>query len=140
MRLGVEANMRLIWKNVLAVAALAGSACVPGWVKDNSSPYVMEIASITSSTGTLPIHSDVSFPVTNDTANVVVNLFRKNNNPGMSTTAVEHTYLKRYEVRYVRTDGRNVEGVDVPYRISGPLGNIRFHTVGAGAENEQTVI
>jgi hypothetical protein len=30
-------------------------------------------------------------------------------------------FLKRYEVRYTRTDGRAVEGVDVPYRVSGLL-------------------
>ena len=31
-------------------------------------------------------------------------------------------FLERYEVRYFRTDGRDVEGVDVPFRITGPMG------------------
>jgi hypothetical protein len=59
----------------------------------------------------------------------------------MDTTPVEHVYLERYEVRYFRSDGRDVEGVDVPFRITGPLGNIRFHTAGpgGGGEVEQTV-
>ena len=34
---------------------------------------------------------------------------------------MEHVFLDRYEVEYCRTDGRNMEGVDVPYRITGPL-------------------
>jgi hypothetical protein len=29
--------------------------------------------------------------------------------------------IERYEVRFYRSDGRAVEGVDVPYRISGNL-------------------
>jgi hypothetical protein len=52
---------------------------------------------------------------------------------------LEHVYLDRYEVVYFRTDGRNTEGVDVPYRITGPLGNLRFHTPAAGGEVEQVV-
>jgi hypothetical protein len=128
--------MRLSWKQLAVVAALGASACVPGWARNNSSPYIIEIAAITNAGGTLPIHSDVSFPVVNDIAQVTVNIFRKNNQPTLSTSPVEHVYLKRYEVRYVRTDGRSVEGVDVPYRISGPLGNIRFHTPGPGGGGE----
>jgi len=32
-----------------------------------------------------------------------------------------HVLFTSYEVRYFRTDGRGVEGVDVPYRITGSL-------------------
>ena len=35
--------------------------------------------------------------------------------------------IERYEVRYFRSDGRGVEGVDVPYRISGSVG---FEVIG----------
>jgi hypothetical protein len=112
------------------------NGCVPDWAQQNSSPYIMEIASITKADGSLPILSDVSIPVVNDDAAVTVNIFRKNNNPALGTTPVEHIYLERYEVRYFRTDGRNQEGVDVPFRITGPLGNVRFHTPGPGGEGE----
>jgi hypothetical protein len=112
------------------------NGCVPDWAQQNSSPYIMEIASITNEDGSLPILSDVSIPVINDEANVVVNIFRKNNNTSLGTTPVEHIYLERYEVRYFRTDGRNQEGVDVPFRITGPLGNVRFHTPGPGGAGE----
>lgn len=123
-------------RGAVVSVGLAMVGCVPDWAQQNSSPYIMEIASITKADGSLPILSDVSFPVINDEANVVVNIFRKNNNTGLGTSPVEHIYLERYEVRYFRTDGRNQEGVDVPFRITGPLGNVRFHTPGPGGAGE----
>ncbi|MET0556742.1 MAG: hypothetical protein ABW221_27125 [Vicinamibacteria bacterium] len=131
--------------SVVAVMGLLSSGgCVPEWAQQNSSPYIMEIASITNADGELPITSDVNNAETggfeNDNAVVTVNLFRKNNNDGLGTTAVEHVYLERYEVRYFRTDGHNVEGQDVPYRVTGPMGNVRFHTVVAGEEVEAETI
>jgi hypothetical protein len=38
--------------------------------------------------------------------------------------------IERYEVRYYRSDGRGVEGVDVPFRISG---NVGFEVIGGEA-------
>jgi hypothetical protein len=129
---------------VAAAMALSSGGCVPEWAQQNSSPYIMEIASITNADGALPITSDVNNAETggfeNDNAIVTVNLFRKNNNADLATTAVEHVYLERYEVRYFRTDGHNTEGQDVPYRVTGPMGNLRFHTVAAGEEVEAEAI
>jgi hypothetical protein len=119
---------------ILAAGSLVG--CTPEWARNNASPYVLEIAGIN---GGSTLNSDVGFPVVNDDVAVIVNAFRKNNNPGLDTSAVEHLYLERYEVRYFRTDGRNQEGVDVPFRVTGALGNIRFHTPAAGNEFEATV-
>ena len=121
---------------MVGALALVSGACVPDWAETNNAPYILEIASVTNGDGTLPILSDVSFPVVNDNALVTVNIFRKNNNDTLSTSAVEHVYLKRYEVRYLRTDGRSVEGVDVPHRVSGALGNVRLHTPAPGEETE----
>lgn len=120
------------------VIGMAGMGCTPDWAKTNSTPYIMEISGIN---GGAAILSDVSIPVVNDDADVSVNIFRKNNNTGMGVSPVEHIYLERYEVRYIRSDGRNQEGVDVPYRITGPLGNVRYHTPspGGGGEVEATV-
>ena len=120
---------------VLATAA-ASTGCTPDWATSNETPFIMEIARIAGPAGVTPFLSDVSFPVENDEASVTVNIFRKNNNVDMSTTPVEHVYLTRYEVRYFRTDGRDVEGVDVPFRVTGPLGNLRFHTAGPGGDGE----
>jgi hypothetical protein len=130
---------------VVVAVGLAMVGCVPDWAQQNSSPYIMEIASITDSEGELPILSDVigfddetgqDTGVINDNAQVVVNIFRKNNNPALGTSPVEHIYLERYEVLYTRTDGRNQEGVDVPFRVTGAMGNVRFHTPGPGGAGE----
>jgi hypothetical protein len=130
--------MKPLGRVLILAAALAPAACVPDWAADNETPFIMEIAEIANADGGAPVLSDVSFPVVNDEAQVTVNVFRKNNNPEMGTSAVEHVYLERYEVRYFRSDGRDAEGVDVPFRITGPLGNLRFHTAGPAAEVEQT--
>lgn len=123
---------------VISVAATMGG-CVPQWAQDNTSPYILEIAGITDASGQVPILSDVADDngaVFNDEARVTVNAFRKNNNTGLGVSPVEHIYLERYEVRYFRTDGRDAEGVDVPFRTTGPLGNVRFHTPGPGGAGE----
>ena len=120
--------MKLAMVAMIAVAGLGSSGCTPDWATDNETPFILEIADITNAQGELPILADVSFPVVNDEALVSINVFRKNNNPDLSTSPVEHVYLKRYEVRYFRTDGHSVEGVDVPHRITGALNSIRLHT------------
>jgi hypothetical protein len=61
--------------------------------------------------------------VFNDLAQLTIEVTPKNPNlltPGTSTR-FNDVILERYEVRYVRSDGRNVEGVDVPFRITGPM-------------------
>jgi hypothetical protein len=119
---------------ILGVAGLAVSmtACVPDWASENETGLLMEVAGITAEPGTPGIESgdillsDVT-PVFNDDALVTVNVYRKN--PTVSATSpLEHVRLESYQVRYFRTDGHNVEGVDVPYRITGALSSQRFHT------------
>jgi len=140
--------MKSLSFGLIAVAAVAASGCTPDWARQNDSGYIIEIAGIQGGTAGGSsgqggeIRSDVITrgSVFNDDAVVTVNLIRKNNNPGLSVSPIEHAYLDGYEVVYFRTDGRNTEGVDVPFRITGPLGNLRFHTPsGGGGEVEQNV-
>jgi hypothetical protein len=69
--------------------------------------------------------------------------------PGTSATPTEPTQpnwvtLDRYHVRYIRSDGRNVEGVDVPYAfdngitatITGEGGSVGFMLVRTQAKLE----
>jgi hypothetical protein len=116
-------------------ATMAG--CVPDWARENETGLIMEVAEITTFRGGEEggtegsiLHSDVASDeggVINDDAIVTVNLYRKNPNVA-ATSALEHVRLESYQVRYFRTDGHSVEGVDVPHRITGPLSSLRFHT------------
>jgi hypothetical protein len=121
---------------LLCVMALGSAGCTPDWATANSSPFIMEIAGFDPSPLLSDVSADDALSVINDNVLVTVNIFRKNNNPDLSTSPVEHIYLQQYRVRFFRTDGRNTEGVDVPYAISGPLGNVRFHTPGPGGSGE----
>lgn len=112
------------------VTMMAG--CVPDWARENETGLLMEISNISTTAGGqggsegVILLSDVS-PDFNDDATVTVNIYRKN--PTVtSTSALEHVRLESYAVRYFRTDGHNVEGVDVPNRITGALNSVRLHT------------
>lgn len=124
---------------VLGIGALAVSmaGCVPDWAKENETGIYMEIAEIVTFRGGEGVgtaggilQSDVSNDdggVINDDAVVTVNVYRKN--PTVEATSpLEHVRLESYQVRYFRSDGHSIEGVDVPHRITGPLSSLRFHT------------
>lgn len=121
------------WLRTLVVASLATlfglphSGCTPDYVTDNQAPVSLFINAINDGA---PLDSDVlsgsaqgGFFVVED--EVLVAIANRSKNPNFTNTpqvamAID---VDRYEVRYFRSDGRNTEGVDVPYKISG---NIRF--------------
>lgn len=122
---------------VMGVVGLAVSmaGCVPEWARENETGVFMEIAGIRGVQGGEGgtegdiLQSDVTTAGTalNDDAIVTVNLYRKN--PTVTATSpLEHVRLESYQVRYFRTDGHSVEGIDVPHRITGALNSLRFHT------------
>ena len=131
----------------LGVVGFAASmtACVPDWARENETGIIMEVAGITTFAGGQQggtesdiLMSDV-LPVFNDDAVVTCNIYRKN--PGVSSTsALEHIRLESYQVRYFRSDGHSVEGIDVPHRITGPLNSVRLHTPTETAEVEADVV
>jgi hypothetical protein len=73
------------------------------------------------------LNSDVCCPIVNDNATITVELVTKNPFLGTGPTNqgdLNDVFIESYEVRYFRTDGRNQEGVDVPYRITGPVATL----------------
>jgi hypothetical protein len=60
---------------------------------------------------------DGSPTVFEDDAEVTFTLATKD--PGAATSPQNFITIDRYRVRYIRSDGRNVEGVDVPYGFDG---------------------
>jgi hypothetical protein len=107
------------WTRVLGVAALTLGvvACTADYVSDNTSPILFRIAAIN---GGAPLTSDVG-NLEPDLAEVVLAVRPKNQNFENVPQVPMAVFVERYEVRFFRSDGRNTEGVDVPYRISGNI-------------------
>lgn len=122
--------MKASW--LVPVVALTLAACVPEWADRGEAPVLLRITKIIATSGGTEgdsgtgdvLNSDVCCPIVNDNATINVETAVKN--PFVGTgPAIEgianDVMLETYEVRYFRTDGRNQEGVDVPYRITGPI-------------------
>jgi hypothetical protein len=109
-------------KASLAVALLALSGCgVPGYVKESNAPVILRITGFTPPI----VDSDVIKTDGVFEDEVAVALAVRSTNPNVTVPQVPMAvFLERYEVRYRRSDGRNVEGVDVPYAISGPMAGV----------------
>jgi len=105
---------------VTTLVALAMFGCTPDWAKQGDAPVVLLMTSVN---GGAVLDSDLSInsgAVCPDF--VPLRLENHFKNPNVTATGFRHDFtVERYEVRYFRSDGRNTEGVDVPYRISGNL-------------------
>ncbi len=104
-----------------AVATFAG--CSAGYTTDNNSTVLLILAAINGGT---PLQSDVikdGTTILSDSVKVSVAVRFKNRNITVAPSIPSAVIVDRYEVRYRRSDGRGVEGQDVPYTISG---NIAF--------------
>ncbi len=103
---------------VFVLGALAVSSCVPDWAKQGDSPEILLMTAISDGS---PLNSDVRIStgtVCPDFASLRVENHKKN--PlNTDTSFRSDIVIERYGVRYFRSDGRNTEGVDVPYSISG---------------------
>lgn len=108
---------------VAAVALGLGLAgCTPSYVTGSDAPVNLIIALVN-----LGAHLDSDVRIGANSAGVCpdvvkVDLAVRNKNPNAPQGIIpSHVLLTGYEVRYFRTDGRGVEGIDVPYRITGSL-------------------
>ena len=114
----------------LAVTALASASCGEV-VRTGRSPAFLIIENMSASAGestdyTSFLLSDVQTGggVFNDNGRAAMRLALKN--PGTPTaplgpTTMNEITLTRYHVKYIRSDGRNVQGVDIPYEFDGGL-------------------
>ena len=103
---------------VIVLAALSMTGCVPDWAKDGEAPVVLLMTAIN---GGSPLSSDMRIS-TGAVCPDLVSLRLENHfkNSSVTNTGFRHDFtVERYEVRYFRSDGRNTEGVDVPYTITG---------------------
>jgi hypothetical protein len=113
----------------IALVALAFVGCTPDWAQRGDSVMVLLMTAINDGS---PMDSDVRISnggICPDFATLrVENHFK---NPNLEATGFRGDItIERYEVRYFRSDGRNQEGVDVPYRITG---NVAQEIIAPGA-------
>jgi hypothetical protein len=123
----------------LTALSLAASGC--GVVQQGRAPAIVRIDNLTAATGGQTagtfggyLHSDV---ITNVTINAVITptrfsdpgsvtlsmVLRDTGLPGQTTSPTELNTITitHYRVVYRRTDGRNVQGVDVPFAFDSGL-------------------
>ena len=118
------------------IAALGGlilTGCTADYAKQNDSNVLLLLVSLSANAGAGPdkgtnsafLISDVSTngSVVNDNGSATFAVRPKNPSPGGTpvTPNAEDVVLEQYSVSYTRTDGHNVEGVDVPYSFSSSL-------------------
>jgi hypothetical protein len=130
--------IRLLCPVVIAALALAPMGCTPDFVENSEADVILRIVRLTGEPGSEDqdrgdvLFSDVCCAIINDNISVDVELILKN--PSVALPGqFNDVNLERYELRYLRSDGRNVEGVDVPFRITGPLSSVQVLTGGASA-------
>lgn len=107
----------------LLLAAVGLSGCSASYTTDNSSPVIFTIALVN---GGSPLASDVltDGTVVADAVDVSIGVRFKNPNIETVPSIPNAVRVERYEVKYRRSDGRGVEGQDVPYAISGNVTSI----------------
>jgi hypothetical protein len=107
---------------LVVLSALAVGACTPDYVTDSEADVSLFVNSINNGAVLL---SDVRTGNLSEQVfadNVSVALANRSKNPNVTEVQVARAIdVDRYTVRYLRSDGRNTEGVDVPYSITGDL-------------------
>lgn len=121
------------WRNAMRLLSLAlvcavlSFGCTADFATQSEADVILRITKIVGIEGEEDEEGDVLFsdvtPVFNDNARMTFDLVQKNRNAGV-VSPLNDVFLERYEVRYIRSDGRNTEGVDVPYRFTGGMATL----------------
>jgi hypothetical protein len=108
-----------------AVITIATAGCGSELLRTGRSPVYLVVDQVTAGAQggelTAFLLSDIrtNGSVFNDNVQVTLRIERKN--PTVELTAMNSVTLTRYTVEFKRTDGRNRQGIDVPYGFSGGL-------------------
>jgi hypothetical protein len=125
---------KAVWgARVGLAAALAGAVAVSSCgdvVEKGTGPSYLILTSLEGTSGT-PVQSDVVHvdatgkrSIAGDAGQAIFQLALKDPGPSTSpsTTTINNAItLTQYHVQYVRSDGHNVQGVDVPFAFDGGL-------------------
>jgi hypothetical protein len=126
--------MRSVLRGAGLIAIVAASASCGDVARQGRAPVYLVIDNFQVATGittsptftNAPLLSDVQTKgsVFNDLGEVTLRLSLKDIGPGTSTltpSTNNEVTITRYHVEYVRADGRNAPGVDVPYPFDGAI-------------------
>jgi hypothetical protein len=116
---------------VLVLGGLVAAGCTPSYFQEGNSTRALLLTGLNEGN---VLESDVRRGGSNicpDTVLVRVENHAKNPTAPQAGFR-DDIVVERYEVRYFRSDGRGVEGVDVPYSISG---NLAFEIQGEAGVN-----
>lgn len=104
----------------LLLTAAAFTGCSAGYTTGNTAAVNLIVAAVN---GGVPLQSDVSNDgaVVANSVELAIAVRFKNGNGITAPSVPSAVIIERYEVSYRRSDGRGVEGQDVPYRISGNI-------------------
>lgn len=102
----------------MLAAAVGMAGCSANYSTGNSSSVLLIIAAIN---GGSPMKSDVlkEGSIFNDQTELAIAVRFKNPNIETVPSIPNAVIIERYEVKYRRSDGKGVEGQDVPFAISG---------------------
>jgi hypothetical protein len=130
------------WRFAASVAVTAGLAtggCTASYVEDSNAPVLLRIVQVN---GGNPLDSDVRLApsaVQDDVVNVSLAVRSKNLNVTVPQITMA-IFVERYEVSYYRSDGRGVQGVDIPYTISGNLTQVIDAATSGSVDVPMTVV
>ena len=131
-------------KTIAAIALLAGSVSCGEVIRQDKAPVLVIIDSLEAASGADPgnmsgfLLSDVQTLVEqsvggetvmvptifNDVGQVTLRVIPKdagNGNVSLLPTPWNNVTINRYRISYLRADGRNTPGVDVPYPVDGAV-------------------
>ena len=142
----MRARIRSMMVRIVAMGALAGSVSCGDVVRDSRAPVIVVVDSIQAASGAEPAEmggfllsdvqtlvqqeaadgsGNVRVPVIfNDLGQVTMRLIPKDAGTGavnLNPTPWNAVTINRYRITFIRADGRNTPGVDVPYPVDGAV-------------------
>ena len=116
-----------VWRSAGAVILVLASVSCGDLAREGQAPSYLLIASMQASSGETDdfgteLRSDVltEGSIVNDNGQAEFLLLMKD--PSLTEpTSANFITIDRYHVKYIRADGRNTQGVDVPYEFDGAV-------------------
>jgi hypothetical protein len=132
----MRASYRPLIAGAAAIVLLAGSVSCGDVVRQGKAPVIVVVDTMEAASGADPgsmsafLLSDVqtlvddSPVIFNDVAEATMRLIPKDAGTGVTTldpTSWNAVTINRYRITYIRADGRNTPGVDVPFPVDGAV-------------------